>query len=167
MHFRSEQTFFFDLLCGAPCFQSIGLHELARSNLKKRLEVIHAVFTRSRIILHKDDYTTLSPSAQSPSAIPSVGQFYNISKCIAPRWSRNTSDRLRSTANLYSCYLGNLNELDRANPEQYRPLEDARYQNISALPYLIDRNSATPYFEPVVIPEPAGLPLSRRIIVPT
>jgi hypothetical protein len=38
MHSRSEQTFFFDLLCDDPCFQSIGLHELARSNLKKRLQ---------------------------------------------------------------------------------------------------------------------------------
>jgi hypothetical protein len=38
MHPRSEQTFFFDLLCNNPCFQSIGLHEVARSNLKKRLQ---------------------------------------------------------------------------------------------------------------------------------
>jgi hypothetical protein len=38
MHSRSKQTFFFDLLCDDPCFQLIGLHELARSNLKKRLQ---------------------------------------------------------------------------------------------------------------------------------
>jgi hypothetical protein len=38
MHYRTEQSHFFDLLCQEPCFQSIVLQANARSCLKKRLQ---------------------------------------------------------------------------------------------------------------------------------